>query len=307
MDQSIISGIGNIYADEICFASKIDPRREGKEISQADSESIIFEGRRIMQEAIDLGGSTIKSYHPSLGMDGKMQNELLAYHNAGACPRCGLPMRRIFLSGRSTHFCPYCQKGKDWPIAIAVTGPIHTGKSSVVRYLNSLGLALFDSDKVAKSLYFDKNIRSRVESVLGKRIMKKGEINLPLLRELLSDKTKKKNVTDILYPALKEKAKSFVHEHKGEKAVLLEIPLYKDSGLEELVDYLIYVDAPLERRKARLIAEGRDADLLIKINSSYPENATKKEASYIIDNSASLEDLYDRIKQLGIIQKILSI
>ena len=46
---------------------------------------------------------------------------------------------------------------------------------------------------------------------------------------------------------------------------------------------------------------------MIKINSSYPENATKKEASYIIDNNASLEDLYDRIKQLGIIQKILSI
>ena len=302
MDQAIISGIGNIYTDEICFATSIDPRTEGKRITPNQCESIIAEAKRIMDEAIDLGGSTVKSYHPALGMDGKMQNQLLAYHNTGDCPRCDLPMRRIFINGRSTHFCPNCQQQENRPLTIAVTGPIHTGKSSVVNYLKDRNYPVFDSDKTAKSLYFDQKCKTKIEKLIGKKIIKKGVLQTDALRKALLDKKVKKQVTDILYPALKEKAEQFIADHSSQRIVIMEIPLLKGSGLEDLIDYIIYVDAPIERRRERLLKEGKEADTMIALNKGYPEAATKKEASYIVVNDAGLEELYKQIEAIPILQ-----
>lgn len=301
MDQTIVAGIGNIYADEALFDAKVSPRSKGEDLTFDQVASIVDNNKRIMLEAIEEGGSTIRSYHPSLGMDGRMQNRLLAYGNQGGCPNCGLPMRRIFLSGRSAHFCPSCQKGKR-PIVIAVTGPIHSGKSTVSKYLNNKGFALFDCDIAAKTLYLDKIVIGELRQN-GIRVPKKnGEIDFTSLRKTLANEKKRKIATSILYPHLREKAISFIEEHRNDRFVIFEIPLYKGSGLEDLVDYLVLVDADIAAREDRLINEGKDAETLLAINSKYPLTAVKKEASYTIVNNGSLEELLAKADSLPILR-----
>ena len=89
LDQSIICGIGNIYDDEILFMSKIHPLRKGCEISLEECDTIIKNTRIVLEKAIKLGGTTIKSFTSSEGVHGLFQNEWLVHGKVGqACPEC---------------------------------------------------------------------------------------------------------------------------------------------------------------------------------------------------------------------------
>ena len=111
LDQSIIVGIGNIYADEILFKSKINPLKKGCELNELDFGNIIKYTREILESAIRLGGTTIKSYESSRGVHGKFQNSLLVHnHEGGKCPDCEGIVIKIKINGRGTYYCPICQK-----------------------------------------------------------------------------------------------------------------------------------------------------------------------------------------------------
>lgn len=111
LDQSIIVGIGNIYANEILFLSHISPLRKTNRVTKKELESIINYTRKVLKEAIDLGGSTIRSYHPSEGVDGMFQQRLFVHGKEGEpCSICGKPIRKKFISGRSSYYCTNCQK-----------------------------------------------------------------------------------------------------------------------------------------------------------------------------------------------------
>src|SRR5574344_58666 len=129
---SLIAGLGNIYDDETLFAAQVNPKRLAGSISLAEASALLLEARRILKTAIAHGGSTIRSYHPSEGVDGLMQNELLAYGQENEpCSRCGFPLRKIFIGGRGTVDCPHCQPYFGHPLVVAVSGPIASGKSTV--------------------------------------------------------------------------------------------------------------------------------------------------------------------------------
>lgn len=111
LDQSIICGIGNIYDDEILFMSKIHPLRKGNEISLEECDTIIKNTRNVLNKAIKLGGTTIKSFTSSEGVHGLFQNELLVHGRGGQkCPICSLVLNKIKVGGRGTHYCENCQK-----------------------------------------------------------------------------------------------------------------------------------------------------------------------------------------------------
>jgi len=111
LDQTIISGLGNIYADEVLFAAKINPLKSGKEITLDESDRIINSSKIVIKEAIKLGGTTIKSYTSSLGVTGRFQNELKVHKKEGEpCSSCGTLITRIKVGGRSTYYCKNCQK-----------------------------------------------------------------------------------------------------------------------------------------------------------------------------------------------------
>ncbi len=111
LDQTIISGLGNIYADEVAFAAGLNPLIEGKEITLKDCQKIIDASKKIITKAIQEGGTTIRSYTSSLGVTGNYQNFLQVHKREGEkCKKCDSIIKRIKVGGRSTYFCPKCQK-----------------------------------------------------------------------------------------------------------------------------------------------------------------------------------------------------
>lgn len=109
LNQSIITGIGNIYADEILFLSGINPLKKCNELSDLELNNIIKYTKEVLEKAIELGGTTIKSYESSEGVHGKFQNNLLV-HNKDICPNCGNIINKIKVNGRGTYYCENCQK-----------------------------------------------------------------------------------------------------------------------------------------------------------------------------------------------------
>ena len=111
LDQSIIAGIGNIYANEILFASSINPLKSGVGLSDKELESIINNTRDILSKAIEMGGSTIHSYTSVDGVTGLFQQELMVHTRVNQkCKICGTNIKKIVVGGRGTYYCPNCQK-----------------------------------------------------------------------------------------------------------------------------------------------------------------------------------------------------
>ncbi|WP_338971584.1 DNA-formamidopyrimidine glycosylase [Spiroplasma endosymbiont of Panorpa germanica] len=110
LDQTITSGIGNIYADEILFEAKINPLKCGNELDKDDFEQIIKASRFILNKAVELGGTTIDTYQSAHGIDGKFQNYLKAHTRVGKpCKDCQTTIIKIKVNGRGTYYCPACQ------------------------------------------------------------------------------------------------------------------------------------------------------------------------------------------------------
>ncbi len=107
--QDFVAGIGNIYADEVCFMAKLNPLKEADKLSLKEKQSIIDATRKILSEAIEAGGTTIRSYTSSLGVTGRFQQSLNV-HTKEYCPKCNSQIKKIRVAGRGTYYCPICQK-----------------------------------------------------------------------------------------------------------------------------------------------------------------------------------------------------
>ena len=112
LDQSVIAGIGNIYADEALFDAAIDPRSRAAALSQDQSKQLLLSACKVMDASIDSGGSTMATY---LRADGSKGNYLEKFAQVFrrenlACQRCGDTIIKIRVAGRGTHLCPNCQK-----------------------------------------------------------------------------------------------------------------------------------------------------------------------------------------------------
>ena len=111
LDQSIIVGIGNIYADEILFLSKINPLKKASLLTIDDCNLIIKNTQKVLKQAIIDGGTTIRSYTSSEGVHGRFQQNLLVHTKEGEkCLNCGHLIVKIKVNGRGTYYCPDCQK-----------------------------------------------------------------------------------------------------------------------------------------------------------------------------------------------------
>lgn len=110
MDQNFISGIGNIYASEILFKSKINPEEEIKNLNDNDLKEMYDAMREILEKAIELKGDSFSDYRTLYGEKGGAQGMNKVYQKEGkVCPRCGGIIKRITQGGRGTFFCPECQ------------------------------------------------------------------------------------------------------------------------------------------------------------------------------------------------------
>jgi formamidopyrimidine-DNA glycosylase len=110
LNQSLLSGVGNIYADESLFHARIRPTRKAGRLTAAELETLRLALKKILLHAIELGGSSVSDYVDADGVRGFFQLEHCVYLRTGEpCLVCGKPIRRIELAGRGTHYCLQCQ------------------------------------------------------------------------------------------------------------------------------------------------------------------------------------------------------
>lgn len=111
MDQKRVVGVGNIYASEALWRAGIDPRKRAGSLSRPRAARLAEGVRAVLREAIAFRGTTLLDYRDASGAEGSFADRLRVYGRAGEpCPNCGTPIRRIVQGGRSTFFCPRCQR-----------------------------------------------------------------------------------------------------------------------------------------------------------------------------------------------------
>jgi formamidopyrimidine-DNA glycosylase len=111
LDQTFIAGVGNIYADEALFYAGIRPTRLSHTLTNAEIAALHAAIRKVLAMGIEREGASITTYVKADGQKGDMQNAVAVFRRTGqTCYVCGGPIKRIVLGGRSTHFCPNCQR-----------------------------------------------------------------------------------------------------------------------------------------------------------------------------------------------------
>jgi formamidopyrimidine-DNA glycosylase len=113
LDQSVVAGVGNIYADESLYEARLHPSRLACDLDDAEADRLRRAVAVVLRRAIHRRGSSIRNYVGGSGLLGEYQNEFRVYGRTGApCPRCGAAIAAMRIAGRSSHFCPKCQRIK---------------------------------------------------------------------------------------------------------------------------------------------------------------------------------------------------
>ncbi len=113
LDQTLVAGVGNIYADESLFQARLHPARLACSLEDGEAERLRRAIALVLQRAIERRGSSIRNYVGGSGLQGEYQNEFRVYGRTGEpCPRCKTAIACLRLAGRSSHFCPQCQKNQ---------------------------------------------------------------------------------------------------------------------------------------------------------------------------------------------------
>ena len=111
LNQQGVSGLGNIYADEALFEAGIHPLAQPDRVSPASARRLYRAVRKVLKRAVNLQGTTFRDYIDIEGRPGNYLQRLRVYQKHGEpCPRCGSAIRRTVIAGRSSHFCPRCQR-----------------------------------------------------------------------------------------------------------------------------------------------------------------------------------------------------
>jgi formamidopyrimidine-DNA glycosylase len=111
LDQTVLAGIGNIYADEALFAAGIDPRKPANKVTRPKAARLHDAIIAVLHEALGDRGSSFRDYVDGRGNEGRHQLKVKVYQRTDQpCYTCGTAIRRVVVGGRSTHFCPKCQK-----------------------------------------------------------------------------------------------------------------------------------------------------------------------------------------------------
>lgn len=292
-DQSLMSGIGNIYADEILFASKISPFRPSSSLKAEDIETLLFQAKRILTEAIESKGSTVRTYQASEHVKGSFQEKLKVYGKAGQlCPCCQkVKIEKHSLSGRGTSYCPICQKAG---INVAITGKIASGKSLASHYFEEEGFVRFSADEKIHELYhskaFLKQLKEKFPMVFYRGKLKKEKIT----KLLTTDKVFHHRYTSYLFHEVKEAVNDFIIQNDG-KDKIFEIPLLFDAHMEKDFTYLIGIETT---RQSEHLKERGENDTRKNFNrlNSYDEN--KGKLNYILHSDGTKEELHEQVKDV---------
>lgn len=121
LDQTVLSGVGNIYADEALWRSRLHPETRARTLSTRAVNRLLAEVRSVLEQALAEGGTSFDAQYVNVnGQAGYFAHSLNAYGRTGEpCPRCGRPIVRVSFMNRSSHFCPHCQRPQRSPAALS--------------------------------------------------------------------------------------------------------------------------------------------------------------------------------------------
>lgn len=291
LDQTVIGGIGNIYANEILYLSKIHPAKKGNLITKKEANTLLKNSIKVLNKAIQMGGTTIDTYE-SLGHKGMFQQELHVHGQTGKTCQYGHDtIVKFQLKGRGTYICPSCQPS----YVVAITGGIATGKSTVSQYLKKLGYVVIDADSIVGELYEDDDI--------VKKIAETFELELPLDKAKLANivfnqPAERKKLEHILHPLVFEQIQA-KKETYNEHMLFLDIPLLFEAGYSTY-DESVLIDASRDNQVMRLMKRNRytKKEASLRIDAQMPLSEKRKLATVVIENNDSIETLYEKIDKL---------
>lgn len=299
LDQSVMSGLGNIYVDEVLFACKIHPETPAKLITRKQYEEILYYSRDIMGRAISKGGTTIISYHPREGINGEFRFELKVYgQNGGKCVNCGTPLRKKFVNGRGTTFCPKCQINIGKPYVVGVTGPVGSGKSTVAKILEEKGFIRISADEIVHELYKDKKYQQFLVKLVPNLPLIDGDVDRNFLRKaMIKDQRLKHQIEEMVHHHVLTKINNQIHKINPQKKVVVEIPLLFESGFNDKCNEIIYVDVNDEVQIKHLEERCSPVNELRQINQNF-NLANKKKATVVLDNNGTVANLNKQINSI---------
>lgn len=295
LDQSIMSGLGNIYADEVLFSSSISPFKLASSLSLEECQKILDNSKKILFLAIQNNGSTIKSYQASASLHGSFQDFLKVYSKAGTlCPKChNFKIEKRKLAGRSTSFCPNCQHVG---ISIAITGKIATGKSLALSYFQKLGYKTFSCDEEVRKLYLDQSFLRQVKEDFP--FLFTPDIDKQMIAKLLvEDKKFNKAYNYLIHKIIKERVDKFLNENDSfDKAV--EVPLLFDAKMEKMFTFILGMDS--SKQLDHLLERGdKNIEKRLSFNNINNFEKNKDKLDYLIYSDFSKEELFKKIKKIA--------
>ncbi len=293
LDQVFVAGIGNIYADEILFRSRIHPLIPCFLLSKKEIRRLTKNTKLILSEAIKAGGSTIRSYTSSLGVTGLFQNSLSVYGRKGElCPRCSSKIKKIEVGGRGTHFCPNCQKNKR---RIAITGLIGSGKSAVSQIIRENNYSVFDADAVNSELLKNDVVLARICDRFPEAFENGMLIRSKLASLIFNDQKNRKDLENILHPIIRAR---MISDSKKVNPFFAEIPLLFESNFDRHFDYVMCVVASEENILKRMANRGYDRNATMeRLKTQYPVSLKVRKSDLIINNDKSYETLESEVER----------
>lgn len=300
LDQNLIAGLGNIYVDETLSLAGISPFLPANKINKVEAKKLLNSSILVLNKAINMGGSTIRSYHVDNEISGKFQNELFVYGKEGQpCKKCSTPIVKTFINGRGTHFCPQCQPLKinsNFKI-IGVTGIISSGKSTVAKELEKFGYEIINADKLVKQAYSTNAVIKKIVAEFGKDVLDNGAINFLVLRnKALSIKNGLLKLEKIVHPFVIKTTKAILKENPNKKYVL-DVPLLFESGMDQLCDVVIFVNINDLAWRKRVVEANKMPlkDAKAMRSRMLPNEFKIKNSQIILDNSGNLASLKRQI------------
>lgn len=306
LDQTVISGLGNIYVDETLFRAKINPMTKGTNLNIYQVKRIITAAKAVLDQAIELGGTTIRTYHSVDGVDGRFQNKLYVHtHAKEPCKVCMDTIQKIKVGGRGTYYCPTCQ-GMPNTLIIGLTGGIATGKSLIAKQFRKHGVTVLDADKIYKNLLNSNKIMyNEIVKNFGEGIIKDQKIDRKRLGQIIfTDPEKREMLNRITHPfvlqVIKRKIISLIK--KRDRIIVLDIPLLFEAKMEYLVNLILvaYVDEPTQIERLMKRDQIDEVMATRKVKSQMNIEEKRKLADIVIDNKGTKRDTakqFERIYQ----------
>ena len=319
LDQTIMAGIGNIYADEICFLTKFHPETKCNFLTIRDVKNIVDAAEYVLEAAIHQGGTTIRSYTSSLGVTGRFQQSLLVHSKEKEpCAVCGTKIVKTRVAGRGTYHCPVCQTFKDDIKIVGLTGVIASGKTVVTNYLRKQNIKVIDADEINRDIlnptseYYEE-LYLKIKNVFPSAIVN-NLIDKRKLREIIfNNGEKRKALERIVYPIIKKiiineiKIEKFdIIDNNKPKVMFVSAPLLLESGFDALCTNLVIIDVDKNIQIKRIMARDNvSKDDALKASSLRMSIEELVELAkdrifdpYVVKNNKELDDLYKEIENV---------